>query len=373
MSAFNKSFEESFKTGQATGAAASLEAIKEKIKLEQTKAEEASSVVEMKNQILSLRDGIASKGGDTSVIDNIMSGLDKSNKKEVVEPIYKAVLDTAKQGPYEQLIAQGKAAEASTNILEAGGIPPPLNLPGMNQQSVMRGASQMQPVQGTTQNNISSLVSQSQIGQGDLVPTDFNVAGVATKYKSRSGMAAEEQSKVDAKNREKVQKAENTSAGTNRFMQQFQRSYDELKSFDPEVDKVGVGGYLSRTGAKIAEHLDELPETKALKIQILPLANGMAREIEGGRVTDNDRKIYADSFASAINFPTVTNVRNMSTQIIGLIDKGGDENGKITNQLKELAKSDSDIFRRVISQVIVEFPEMAKSIYGEDYEVIDED
>lgn len=177
--------------------------------------------------------------------------------------------------------------------------------------------------------------------------------------------------KLEEKKAEKGQSSENNSTGTYRFLQQFQRSYDELKKFDPEVDKQGIGGYASRFGAKIAEHLDELPETSALKIQVLPMANGMAREIEGGRVTDNDRKIYADSFANALNHPIKSNIRLMSQALIGLIDKGGDENGSISKQLKKLSGTNSDIFNSVVSQIITEFPEMAKKIYGEDFEVVE--
>jgi len=340
--------------------------IKDRISKQQEKADKETKTLEAQKSFETIRAAIAKKNPELAAdlanlaVDDMgsdtLSSINKMLAKQLVP-----------KTENEQLIDAGKVAAALNSIREAGigggGLSP-------------TGTSRITPNTAAGNTQVANAVAQQGATPtdqpSDLVATDFNIAGVATKYKSRSGMAAEEQAKVDTKNRQKVQTAENTSAGTNRFMQQFQRSYDELKAFDPEVDKVGVGGYLSRTGAKIAEHLDELPETKALKIQVLPLANGMAREIEGGRVTDSDRKIYADSFASAINFPTVTNVRNMSTQLIGLIDKGGNENGKISNQLRELAKSDSDIFKRVIAQVLTEYPDMAKDIYGEDYEVVDE-
>ena len=366
MGGFAQSFEKSYNISSQKSSDATLEAIKEKIKLDQTKNEEAQSVVAMKVQMASMRDAIAQKGGDTASIDNILVGLDKVNKKEVIEPIFKAVLDTAKQGPYDALINQGKAAEAANNIREAGGTPPAINLPGTTpQQATTAGVAQMTQAEGQPQTTTSA--------ESDLIPEKANVAGVPTSFKFKSTMAAEEQAKVDAKNRQKVQKAENTSVATQRFMQQFQRSYDELKAFDPNVGETGVGGFLTGQTARIAEHLNELPETKALKIQVLPLAQEIAAELEGGRVTDQDRKIQADKFANAISFPTVTNIRLMSNGYIEMIDKGGNERGKITSQLKEFAKSDSDIFRRVIAQVLMEYPDMAKDIYGEGFEVVDED
>ncbi len=367
---FAESFEKSFNPAVQKGSDIALEAIKEKIKLDREKSDESQSVLSMKEQMAYMREEMVKKGADTSTIDNVLVGISKVNKKEVVEPIFKAVLETAKQGPYDTLIAQGKAAEASNNIIAAGGNPPALNF---NQGAAQ--ATSPNPTAPTQEQTKSNILANSQTppstGGSDLVPTDYNVAGVATKYKSKSGMAAEEQAKVNAKNREKVQQSENIAVSTKRFMQQFERSHNELRAFDKDFDKDGMGGFLTRKTALIAEKLDELPETKALKIQVLPLAQGIASEIEGGRVTDQDRKIQADKFANAISFPTTTNVRLMANGYLELIDKGGNENGKITAQLKEFARSDSDIFKRVIAQVLIEEPEMAKEIYGEDYEVIE--
>jgi len=368
---FGNSFEKAFSIGQQKGSDAALATIKERIKKQETKATEELKSLQAQKDFEKVRSFVSKKNpelaADLATLDvedmgtETLININKMLSKQLVPPTEN-----------EQLIDAGKVANALTQLREAGmigaggGVSMPSSAPQASVDSTAQVANAVAQQGGTA-------TAGQPAPSGDLVPTDFNVAGVATKYKSKSGMAAEEQSKVDAKNRDRTQKAENTSVGTFRFMQQFQKSYDELKAFDPTVDEEGVGGWMSRQGAKIAEHLDELPETKALKIQSLPMANGMAREIEGGRVTDSDRKIYADSLASALNFPTKTNVRNMSTQIIGLIDKGGNENGKITNQLKEFAKSESDIFKSVIAQVLMEYPEMAKDIYGEDYEVVDED
>jgi len=202
------------------------------------------------------------------------------------------------------------------------------------------------------------------ISQGGVTAT----IPASREYKTREAIL-DQQAKSAQEKEKKSLVAEETSKGTYRFLQQFNRSYEELKAFDPEVDAIGVGGFLTRKTAKLAEFLDELPETKTLKTEVLPMANEIAREVEGGKVTDQDRKIYADRFASAINFPTKTNVRLMSNQIINLIDKGGDKNGAITNQLKQLVSTKSDIFNSVVEQVIIEFPDMAKKLFGDDFEV----
>src|SRR3990167_8489863 len=193
-------------------------------------------------------------------------------------------------------------------------------------QQIQGAASNARASQGITQlqqpNGFEQVQSQmpggGSISQGG-VTANIPPSPLMEQQKS----TATEIGKVIAEKKKNTFKAENTSQGTYRFMQQFQKSYDELKSFDPEVDKVGVGGFLSRKAAQIAEHLDELPETKSLKIQVLPLANKMARDIEGGRVTDSDRKIYADSFAAGYMHPTRTNVRLMSYSLINLLDNGG--------------------------------------------------
>jgi hypothetical protein len=81
--------------------------------------------------------------------------------------------------------------------------------------------------------------------------------------------------------------------------------------------------------------------------------------------------LKASFFASAINFTTKTNIILMANSYIGLLDKGGDSNGKISEQLKKLVGTKSDIFNSVAEQVIAEYPEMAKKIFGEDFEVVE--
>jgi len=226
------------------------------------------------------------------------------------------------------------------------------------------------------ENNIkaSSVINQSQQPGGMEQLIEQNPAGLRA---TEGGVTVEVPSSMSQKiksaqaKEKKAVAAEEAAKGTYRFLQQFRRSYEELKAFDPSIGDVGFGGYVSKNAAKLATNLDMLPETKVLKADIQATAQEMASELEGGRITNQDRQIQADRFASALNFPTKANIRLMANSYIRLLDKGGDSNGAITNQLKQLIATKTDIFNSVVEQIVVEYPDMAKKIFGEDYEVIE--
>lgn len=178
------------------------------------------------------------------------------------------------------------------------------------------------------------------------------------------------QSKISEEKEKKSAKSEEISKGTYRFLQQFQRSNDELMAYDPKIGEIGFGGWLSRNAAKLGEKMDAFPETTSLLVDIDTKAQEIASELEGGRVTDQDRAIQAKRFANAVKFPTKTNIRLMANAYIDLFDKGGDSNGAISSQLKKLVSTKSDIFNAVAEQVLAEYPEKAKEIFGEEYEVV---
>jgi hypothetical protein len=156
---------------------------------------------------------------------------------------------------------------------------------------------------------------------------------------------------------------EKTVSSTDMFLSQFGRSYNELKTNYPEIGEVGFTGWATRKGASIDNALDGLPETKAFQVELQPLANGMAREIEGGRVTDNDRKIYADAFANTLKHPSQTNIRLASNSLINLKNKGGD----VTNILSKLYASDVDLFPKIAAEVLKDDPKLRKQIMMEVY------
>jgi len=208
---------------------------------------------------------------------------------------------------------------------------------------------------------------------GEFTPESITAGGVKLKdYGTQIAVKqAESDISVRAKAQEKAQKdlmaAQLQAQGTYRFMQTFDRSIAELRKDNPDIDKSGASGAISRIVASGKEKLSMYPETSAMLIRIQPMANKMARDIEGGKITDQDRQIYADSFANTLRNPSETNARLMSDSIINIIDSGSTN---IFAQLKQFAQSSDPIFRTVIKQVLEQFPDKAKDIYGEDYEVV---
>jgi hypothetical protein len=155
-----------------------------------------------------------------------------------------------------------------------------------------------------------------------------------------------------------AQIAQKNLSGTGRFLEQFGRSYNELKTAYPEIGDVGFTGWATRGMGKVATALDNFPETKAFRVEKAPLANQMARDVEGGRVTDQDRKIYADSFADVLEHPTQTNIRLVSNKLLGLKDKGGN----ILNHVAELYSSDIDIMQNIALETLKSSPDIKKEV-----------
>lgn len=115
---FNKSFEESFKQGQAIGGASALEAIKEKIKLDQTKAEEKYKATTLRNANMAL----ATQFGSEDIAKKIMLvseelGDSVEGQKIVSEFAQKMLQDKAK--PNKKVYKVGSGNE----LTQVGEIP----------------------------------------------------------------------------------------------------------------------------------------------------------------------------------------------------------------------------------------------------------
>jgi hypothetical protein len=135
------------------------------------------------------------------------------------------------------------------------------------------------------------------------------------------------------------------------FQKQFSRSYKELTDKYPDIGEKGWESAMLRFKVRnIDVPLDELPETKAFVTELQPRANQQARTIEGGRVTDNDRKIYADAYPNAILHPTGTNIRLMSNKLLDMDAKGGN----IGMVMKDLLTSPVPIDKKIALQVLEE-------------------
>jgi hypothetical protein len=268
--------------------------------------------------------------------------------------------DESLSSPGEQFLTAGKYADALNNLREAGlvngGTAQVGGAPSLLAPTGQLNVPSSQPAQAT---------ATQPAQEGDMFSTGgtANVAGVLTSQnvKSESGMRRElgikkEEAKQAVLGKEEATRefgAMKEATGSMRFVNQFERSFDEIQSKIPGFGETGVVGKAKRIGAKVLESADMLPETKTLTIRLKPIANQMARDVEGGRVTDQDRKIYADSLANTLNAPSETNSRLVSEQLIGFADKGAD----ISKNVTALAESKNKVLNQIYSQVIEQYPE----------------
>lgn len=111
---------------------------------------------------------------------------------------------------------------------------------------------------------------------------------------------------------------------TELFINQFVRSKNELASVFPDIGDATIQGYFQRFSARRGVDADLFPETSALKTKKQVFANGAAREVEGGKVTDKDRKIYADALVSVIDNPDAENISLAASSLNTLYNKGGE-------------------------------------------------
>lgn len=215
------------------------------------------------------------------------------------------------------------------------------NLPTRNPQSM--GVVPTEITGGTIKVGPSSF-KLAQPGMDDVEKAKLDVG----KTLATEGMKAAQQQKVGA---------EKSLTGTTRLLQQFSRSRKELEAFDPEIGKEGYSGWISRRGGDIANYFDNLPETKALGVNAKPIAYRMARDMEGGRTTDQDRRIFVDTFADALKYPDKANQRIAASAIINYFDSGADE-AKVLSTLKDLESSDVDVLRNIAMSVYEDLPQL---------------
>jgi len=154
------------------------------------------------------------------------------------------------------------------------------------------------------------------------------------------GAAAFERVKQEstARFKEKEKQAEFT-ADTISFIQGFEVAEQEIIDvIGPEVLETGPGGLIARGIGSLAKAADLLPKSSAFVKNILVNANKMARTIEGGRVTDGDRQIYADALANSLENPSEENTELIVSSLRNMKNKGGD----ISLQVNALLRSSSN-------------------------------
>jgi len=286
-------------------------------------------------------------------------GNAQAARQAEAELAYKEWNDT-RNAPTEQIIEKGNVAEALTKQVEAGAISP--------QQATEQFNSMFGEARQSIQPQINP-VSNPMPGQGGFLPDNrlnsatafegyraekLNAMGVPTGYEPDP--VREDQMKDLQKSSTAAQKS---LSGTDNFLKQFDRSYNELLKANPEIGDVGLTGFMTRKGASIQNSLDMYPETKAFMVELKPLANQMARDIEGGRVTDQDRQIYADSFANTLQHPSATNIRLVSNKLLDMKNKGAN----IEKVLVSLSKSNTDVMQSIVDEVLKESPELASAVF----------
>lgn len=212
-----------------------------------------------------------------------------------------------------------------------------------------------------TNNSQPQGLSQSMAGMGVTSGT-MKVGGSSVKF-GQSAMSEYDKSNLSiaediAKKRlegemKSTQGAEKISGSLGLYLDQYKRSYDELKKFDPSIDKEGMAGWFSRRGGDVANAFDSLPETAALKSMAAPFAQEIATQIEG-RATDQDRDIQKKAFADVLQGPSTKNIRLASNSLIKLYRNGA----KIDKVLGTLEGSDVDIMKKIANQVYDSHPEL---------------
>ena len=193
-------------------------------------------------------------------------------------------------------------------------------------------------------------------GKNRFKPLTLNeqesVMNIQSKNKELTQQGAQEKGElkgfeeVGKKNIEGQNAAQQGVSKTRLFLRGLERSQEELEKSIPGVGKKGVVGIMNRLFAKGGTALQKFPETSAFVKEILVHANQQARDIEGGRVTDQDRAIYAKAMANAIKQPSEENSILVSNALLNLRMKGGD----ISKVLDEFSSSKVDLLKDIVKR-----------------------
>lgn len=223
---------------------------------------------------------------------------------------------------------QGQAGTALPSQIR-GGIPDYL---GAGRASLTSGSVGMAPTKASVK------VGGTNISLGTPALNEYDKANLDIA----KGVAEE-----GAKNQQKTAAgAERTSSSLSLYLDQFKRSRDELRKFDPNIESEGTSGWFSRRGGDLANYFDQLPETAALESMAKPFAQEIATQLEG-RATDQDRNIQTETFANVLKGPSTKNIRLASNSLINLYRKGA----KIDKILNTLDSTGDDVMQAIAKQV----------------------
>lgn len=280
------------------------------------------------------------------------------------------VRDESLVSPMNDFIQQGKIAQSYNQQVSAGFIQPGSlqSFTGSGGMQAQGGMNQLSPVELQRQNQMNNIPQASQSSQSDknqesdtfATSATLNAANVATStnVKSASGMTRELETKAkvkaDAKKEEAKSGATEQSKSGLRFVQQYERSFDEIEKKIPGFSETGLKGKAKRGGASVLNMLDELPETSTLVESAEVFANRMVKSDEGGKITDKDRAVYAKTLVNTLAAPSVKNARLASNELISLADRGGD----ISENLVAFKNSKNATLNTIYQQTIEAHPDL---------------
>lgn len=274
------------------------------------------------------------------------------------------IRDESLADPMDAFIKQGNVAQAYNQMQTAGMLPAGSGLPSMGgqpQSSGMIGSGgQLNLPQAQSQ---TQQPSNPQDSDWFATQSTLNVAGqpTSTTVKSKSGIKEElgikkeesKQAKLGEKEAEKETAATEQSLAGLRFVQQYERSFEEIESKIPGFSETGVKGKAKRGAAGVFNMLDELPETSVLVDSAEVFANRMVKADEGGKITDKDRAVYVKVLVNTLAAPSAKNARLASNELISLADRGAG----IDDNVIAFAQSKNKTLNTIYSQVAQQNPD----------------
>lgn len=190
--------------------------------------------------------------------------------------------------------------------------------------SAPRGKTVSNQPQETIRGEVGVREQGEQQGDLQIIPktiTKKNLTGTTTYDVERP---PEEQGRIEGIKKAEGEKAEKSVkssqvvARQDRMVRTFVNSFQELQEQFPDIGETSFSGFVSRLTAQGAEKLGMTPDTTRYLNRVEVAANKQAREIEGGRVTDQDRQIYVKAMQNAAKFPTSTNIGLAADSLIDI-------------------------------------------------------
>jgi hypothetical protein len=205
---------------------------------------------------------------------------------------------------------------------------------------------------GPILNSVKQLLGVVTEGQGELEKEELErdlqgrltAPGIVAEAKAK-GEGAVEAKKLETQQKSEEKNVESLKA-INTFTIGFERAEEEIERvLGKEAFATGIKGKATRLrGDLIDKNLDRLPISSAFSKNIEATANGMARNIEGGKITNEDREIYAKTLANSLKSPREENAELLATQLLGFRDKDGAD---ISSQLNAFKNSKSKTLNRI--------------------------